>query len=340
MEVQDKEAGIVPKVPLSMHEIEQQEVPQEQRENEEMAVVCSVVEPLQKKSVLVIKTSSSFGDDNDDPGQRRNERCTRNNMCGSKCYDTFARRRPRMYAMMFGFLLPLLSLVGLAALCGYPLALMEQPIEVQQNDAKMAQHMRFLVQASLYTNFTQQIPQICLKHRWNNITTADYIDDDGLYWLFETQQLLLRDENHSITTLLETVATSGGVASVKEDSLETIVDSMWNYFFLPNLVTPADYEDAINATELTQHVSECVEELQPLLDKMFITLMKTAQKALSERASFAWTMCPANTTDMPSPDAIPPSRLLDYVLSMHPPANNDVYNPFLVSLVSHSCSNR
>jgi hypothetical protein len=322
-------------VPLSKCETDQQERRQGPRDNEqyhdtlaEMGPVSSV-EP--SESAMVVR-AVSFGDD-EAPGQK--ERRIREK-CGGKCYESLARRRPRIFALTFGFLLPLLSLVALAALCGYPLALMETPIEVESNDEVMAQQMRLLAQTSLYTNFTQHIPQICLKLSLSNMTTNDFLKNTS--WLFE-QHELLRDSLVDLKVEFGEQAASTNTTSVREDALalKTTLDNMWDYLFLPVVEIPEVYEAAIITSELTQSVAECGAALQPLIDKMFFNLMKTAQQALSANITFAWTRCPANATNLlPFPGTIPPSFLLDYILYVNPPfASSDLYNDTLFSFVSY-----
>jgi hypothetical protein len=328
----DKEVGRSPivLVPLSTqedeHQLRQEQSDDDQERDDALDAMGPVSSVEPSKSNMV--NSSLFVGDNEDPVPK--ERCI--GKCCSKFQNSFARRRPRLFALCFGFLLPLLSLVALAALCGYPLALMETPLEVKQNDAIMVDQMRFLVQTSLYTNFTKQIPMVCLKLSLTNMTTDDFLVNAS--WLFEEHQLLreslLADSSMNTkdpSTLL------GQASAVNGDPLETY-DSTWDYLFLPSVEIPVDYHRDIDATELAQMVSQCGDNLQRLMDKMFFTVLNTAYQALSEQATFAWTRCPANETNLLLPDTLPPSSVLDYVLSLNPAVEYG-NNTSLLSVVSH-----
>jgi hypothetical protein len=54
------------------------------------------------------------------------------------------RRYPRLFAFGIGFFLPLLFLVLLAAACGYPLAMIESPIEMDSNDLVLENKIRLV----------------------------------------------------------------------------------------------------------------------------------------------------------------------------------------------------
>ena len=104
------------------------------------------------------------------------------------------------------------------------------------------------------------------------------------------------------------------------------LDNMWGFLFVPAAEEPEDQQGLFNSSELAQSISACGEELEPLIDKMLITLMVSASQALSTGLTFAWTRCPANESTLQVPDSMPPSSMLDYAIFKRPSLVN--FTPF------------
>ncbi|CAB9524063.1 channel subfamily K member 2 [Seminavis robusta] len=309
--------------------------------------------PLVDGGVKAMAKATSFGSEDD---RRSKERCLRRSC--RKCYREFAAFKPRLFAVSFGFILPLLSLVVLAALCGYPLALMESPLELQQNDLLLAAQMRMIVQGALYTNLTQRLPLICLRLHFANWTAEDFMENvttvlaapeaivenitDAIEHLVEKKKnqtqrtrntTAANATNSSPTTLAGTIIsdvvvneTIEEVEDFLEDAQDTVGD-MWNVLSFNQLPEiPDDYVAYINATELSLYLTDCGAQLSPVIDAMFFSLASTARSALTDDITFAWSRCPTNATALDLPTSIPPSLLLDYLLD---------YNPDAVNLTTH-----
>jgi hypothetical protein len=92
-----------------------------------------------------------------------------------RCMDHYAHTYPRLYAISFGIFIPLFSLVIITCLFGYWIAQVESPIEIQQNDEKIANLSIINMKLSILSNLTSISPKVCLQLFLNNITTKDLL---------------------------------------------------------------------------------------------------------------------------------------------------------------------
>jgi len=279
--------------------------------------------------------------------RRRWYRCTHNHV---------SVHWPRLWAFLFGVVLPILALVLLASLCGYPLALLESPSELSQNDFILEQQMRLLLQKSLYANLTQKLPRVCLHLYFSNSSIDDLLQnltailegpptnedvkefvldnwgpnetqpewDNATEWMINgslasTSILMnMTTANISLSSLnntysnLPTPTTTRTSAIPDTASTEDILAELeerfrlyYDYFtydletLLPKHTNnqTATEQSVVNLTDLSTFVEDCGNGLGPTIDKMFLTLAKTANQALMEPLSFAWNRC-GNTRHM------------------------------------------
>ena len=179
-------------------------------------------------------------------------------------YNRFAERSPRAFACCFGFLAPLLALVVLASLCGWPLALLESPLEIDQNDFILEHQMRLLVEASLYTNLTQALPRICLQLYVSNWSIDEFLlnvstllegpptEEDVTDYLSE--QNLTDDANASSEVWDWLLEDDNGTGLLLNASSSLVMSSMSNYS-LSNLTTMAQRTAATAAGTATTKTS-------------------------------------------------------------------------------------
>lgn len=92
-------------------------------------------------------------------------------------FHKIKRRYPRIYAFFSGLVLPLFSLIAFTMVCGYPLAYLESPLELEHNDYVLGQQMLLLLESSIYANITQQLPRICLSLYYHNSTAEEFLSN-------------------------------------------------------------------------------------------------------------------------------------------------------------------
>ena len=122
----------------------------------------------------------------DDDGLERHEEPTRRKSCCQK----FGNRFPRIFAIVFGIILPVCFLVVLCSIFGYWIAQIESPVEILQNDANIATYVNATRTLQLLSNLTSVSPKVCLTLFLNNITTETlmtYSLWDLLYEFFEKE---------------------------------------------------------------------------------------------------------------------------------------------------------
>ncbi|KAL9186811.1 hypothetical protein ACHAXT_010531 [Thalassiosira profunda] len=71
------------------------------------------------------------------------------------------QRWPRTCAIFLGVVCPLFLLIFVAAICGYGLAELEGPVEIQTNNAIIATRMALAFHAAVVGNVTRKLPVIC-----------------------------------------------------------------------------------------------------------------------------------------------------------------------------------
>ena len=129
-------------------------------------------------------------------------------------YHRFSNHSPRIFAFVFGFIGPIIALIILASVCGYLLALLEAPLELDRNNYVLEHQMRLLVETSVYTNLTQALPRICLSLYFLNASVDEFLTN--------------------VSTLLDGPPTEEDMTDYVEDvvtnaTLETDAEDLWEY---------------------------------------------------------------------------------------------------------------
>jgi hypothetical protein len=192
------------------------------------------------------------------------------------CSDDF----PRTASIFCGILLPLLFLEVWAIVCGYWLARIENPHEIEFNDAQLCTSAQLELSLDIIANFTALTPRICWllylqqKQQNNDSLMEDY---------FETLQ-------GNGTNMKNESSTESALAVVQELQQSWLADE--NIY---------DQELSVSSTDIFEFMVQCGNRVREAANNLTTKIDSVAADDAPQPLTFQWNRCtPYNNKSMSS----------------------------------------
>lgn len=235
------------------------------------------------------------------------------------CCTCFSNRFPRLFAILFGIHIPLFVLVLLSCIFGYWIAHIEGPVEIQENDSRIASYTITTRKLQILSNLTSVSPKICFNLFLNNVTFETLMSSPLVDILYEGVE---EDETSSTTS---------SNMNATEDDDNTPIDVLQQikvrYESIADDTVPEIYNNSnaldpiLNIIDLYNYLQLCGDKFRSFIyNETGLTIFPRSEEGTSDAMTaqpaltFSWNRCtPYQFVDQPN-----------YMLSLHP-ANQTQY---------------
>lgn len=227
------------------------------------------------------------------------------------CCTSVSTRFPRLFAILFGIHIPIFVLVLLSCVFGYWIAHIESPVEIEQNDNRIASYAITTRKLQILSNLTSVSPKICFNLFLNNVTIETLMSSSLLDILYEG----IEDEPSS--------STLNSTATVDDDStpIEILHQIKSRYESIADDTVPEIYNSSklvdaeLNIIDLYNFLQVCGDKFRSFIyNETGLTILPLAEESTSYSMtalpvlSFSWNRC----------TPLQFSRQPDFMLSLHP----------------------